>query len=804
MKKILLLAFLLSFSHCFSQWEPCNNGLTEPLINKISVDGSTLWAGSLMGNIFLSTDNGNNWENKIYGMLNNKFSLLASNNKHIFFLTTTDYFGLCRSTDTTGERWNLLLDDYYRIPAKLSLAVSDSIIWVGTNNHGIICCNLNWSKVKYFDEKNGLPNFPIYALSLKEEKIIAGTWGGGVYLSSDKGNSWNKNNSGLNNLFIYTFLIKDNRIFAGTKGGGIYQSSDNCKSWKAVNDGLGNLIVLSFSKLGNIIFAATGGSGVYMSVDDGKNWIERNYGLTDLRINSIEAKGNKLFAGSSRDGVFCSSDSGRNWIPKNEGLQNLTIGSFTVRGNKIFAGTYGDELFSSTDDGNTWIKNQLWIDGPCGMPISYILTDSDKILVGTEGRGLFLSTNKGDNWEVINKGLDDLHINSIIKYGKTYFVGTEGKGLYSSSEKLDNWNVRDTGIFKDGVLSFAIDGNNFYVGSCNGLFISTDKGVSWISKSNGLSEWCITNIIISNKNIIIGTNYRYSYRGRIFVSTDDGITWIQKCDTFNVHSIIKHGNYCLASQHRKIYLSSNDGLKWIKISSHGGTDICSNSEYLYAVTSPNEYVEGCDGYGIYRAKLSDFDLYIKPDISNINDVFMLVDSTKNIDFSVNGNNPDKLEFIKLSSNYDLIPVDSMKIGGFGENRTLTISPTKKKTGNCRIILKATDGIATDETSFNVTVMKPTEVEENQISSNSMFISPNPATDFLEISCSPSSNHRVNPMVDYQDVVIYNVFGEKVLTTPYLTPSPSPKERGVRIDVSILSSGVYFVKVGEKVGKFVKI
>jgi len=62
-------------------------------------------------------------------------------------------------------------------------------------------------------------------------------------------------------------------------------------------------------------------------------------------------------------------------------------------------------------------------------------------------------------------------------------------------------------------------------------------------------------------------------------------------------------------------------------------------------------------------------------------------------------------------------------------------------------------------------------------------------------------------VAIQDIAIYNVFGEKVLTTPYpenLTPSPSPKERGVRIDVSGLSPGMYFIRVWEKVGKFVKM
>jgi len=41
-------------------------------------------------------------------------------------------------------------------------------------------------------------------------------------------------------------------------------------------------------------------------------------------------------------------------------------------------------------------------------------------------------------------------------------------------------------------------------------------------------------------------------------------------------------------------------------------------------------------------------------------------------------------------------------------------------------------------------------------------------------------------------------------TTHLTPSPSPKEKGVRIDVSGLVPGMYFVRVWEKVGKFVKM
>jgi len=97
----------------------------------------------------------------------------------------------------------------------------------------------------------------------------------------------------------------------------------------------------------------------------------------------------------------------------------------------------------------------------------------------------------------------------------------------------------------------------------------------------------------------------------------------------------------------------------------------------------------------------------------------------------------------------------------------------------------------------------------------LSLSPNPAKDFLEISYSPSIDRRVNPTVD--GIAIFNVFGEKVLSTspqpspflereepPRLTSSATPQEGNLLLDVSGLPPGVYFVKVGEKVGKFVKM
>ncbi len=89
-------------------------------------------------------------------------------------------------------------------------------------------------------------------------------------------------------------------------------------------------------------------------------------------------------------------------------------------------------------------------------------------------------------------------------------------------------------------------------------------------------------------------------------------------------------------------------------------------------------------------------------------------------------------------------------------------------------------------------------EETQLT-NGFEIYPNPAFEYIEISVG-SRHALTNP-----DIRIFNVFGETVVNSSDLNNSQfSILNSQLRIDVSGLPSGVYFVRVGDKVGKFVKI
>lgn len=78
--------------------------------------------------------------------------------------------------------------------------------------------------------------------------------------------------------------------------------------------------------------------------------------------------------------------------------------------------------------------------------------------------------------------------------------------------------------------------------------------------------------------------------------------------------------------------------------------------------------------------------------------------------------------------------------------------------------------------------------------NQIFISPNPSNDFIEISISESS-YTLNYMSE--DVHIFNTLGLKVKSIELKSSSVS------RIDISNLTAGVYYIKIGDKVEKFVK-
>ncbi len=105
---------------------------------------------------------------------------------------------------------------------------------------------------------------------------------------------------------------------------------------------------------------------------------------------------------------------------------------------------------------------------------------------------------------------------------------------------------------------------------------------------------------------------------------------------------------------------------------------------------------------------------------------------------------------------------------------------------------------------NQALLGSVSVEEQYPVPDNFLISPNPASDFIEIT-KPTEGWE--PSEGFLNAVkIFNVFGETVLkSSEFLTNSQfTIFNSQLRIDVSGLPSGVYFVRMGDRVGKFMKL
>ncbi len=243
--------------------------------------------------------------------------------------------------------------------------------------------------------------------------IFAGTYAGGVYLSTNSGTSWTLVDSTLANTDISALAVIDSNIFAGTSDG-VYISTNSGTSWTAVNKGLTNTDVYALAVSGSNIFAGTWGGGVFLSTTSGTSWTSIDSGLTSKDVGAFAINGSSIFAGTY-GGVYLSTNSGTSWTAT--ALINNDVYALAISDSTIFAGTQNGNAYRSTNSGSNWtavLNNYVY---------GFAVIDGN-IFAGTNGGGVFLSTNSGSNWVAVNSGLTDKNLYALAISNNTIVAGT--------------------------------------------------------------------------------------------------------------------------------------------------------------------------------------------------------------------------------------------------------------------------------------------------------------------------------------------------------------------------------------------
>ncbi|MFD1292221.1 glycosyl hydrolase [Lutibacter holmesii] len=241
---------------------------------------------------------------------------------------------------------------------------------------------------------------------------------------------------------------KANLYYMGATGGGVWKTTDAGNSWQNISDGFfgGSVGAVAVSESdNNVIYVGNGevtvrgnvssGDGMWKSVDAGKNWehigLKNSRHIPRVRIHPknsdivFTAVLGDLYKSSEERGVYKSTDGGKNWkkvlfANADAGAVDLLIdpnnprilyaSTWNVRRTpySLSSGGEGSALWKSIDEGETWtnistnkgLPKGIW--GISGVTVSPVNSDIVWALVENKDGGLYKSTDAGNTWKLIN------------------------------------------------------------------------------------------------------------------------------------------------------------------------------------------------------------------------------------------------------------------------------------------------------------------------------------------------------------------------------------------------------------------
>jgi hypothetical protein len=179
--------------------------------------------------------------------------------------------------------------------------------------------------------------------------------------------------------------------------------------------------------------------------------------------------------------------------------------------------------------------------------------------------------------------------------------------------------------------------------------------------------------------------------------------------------------------------------------------------------------------------------------------FVLINSSKTRTIEIGEFNlksiRENLENTGFTLNYDFKIGEQLKPG---DARKFTVTFMAENKG------EFIDSIGIgDSCLFNYKAQVSANAVINSISEGfddpKITLSPNPTSDYIDINYDLSFLR-----MQESEIKIFNIFGECVLSTPSSLRDATPQEGNFKIDVSSLPAGVYFVRVGERMMKFMVV
>ncbi len=329
---------------------------------------------------------------------------------------------------------------------------------------------------------------------------------------------------------------KPNLFYMGATGGGVWKTSDAGNTWTNISDGffgssIGSVAVSEWDN--NVIYVGQGegtirgnvsyGHGMWKSTDAGKTWtfvgIKESKHIPRIRIHPknpdlvYAAVMGDLFKSSEERGVYRSDDGGKNWKrilfananagavdlcmdPNNPRILYASMWRVKRTPYSMESGGEGSAIYKSTDGGETWknistndgLPKGVW--GISGVAVSPVNSNRVYAMIENDNGGVYRSDDAGQTWRKMN---DDRNLRQRAWYYTK---------IYADTKDVDMLYVMNVSYHKskDGGKTFQSynaphgdhhdlwiapeDNQRMVIADDGGAQVSFDAGENWTTYGN--------------------------------------------------------------------------------------------------------------------------------------------------------------------------------------------------------------------------------------------------------------------------------------------------------------------------------
>ena len=329
---------------------------------------------------------------------------------------------------------------------------------------------------------------------------------------------------------------KPNLYYFGSTGGGVWRTTDGGNSWHSISDGFfgGSIGAVAVSQSDpNVIYVGGGektvrgnvsaGDGVWRSEDGGKSWthrgLPRSRHIPRIRIHPrnpdlvYAAVLGDLFQSDTARGVYRSADGGKTWKkilyanadagaidlildPNNPRI--LYASTWRVRRTpySLESGGEGSALWKSIDGGDTWtnisanegLPKGVW--GIVGVTVSPLNSERVWAIIEHEKGGVYRSDDGGATWRLLNSDrnlrqrawyytriyADTQDENTVYVVNVSYHKSTDGGATFKAFN-ANHGDHHDLWIAPE-------DNQRMVIGDDGGAEVSFDGGANWSTYHN--------------------------------------------------------------------------------------------------------------------------------------------------------------------------------------------------------------------------------------------------------------------------------------------------------------------------------